>query len=149
MGFTGGTDTATSQTTTPHSQTSSPHPLVSFTFSPSAKDGTQSVFIAPDTPTLIPLIGPAFASFLSPTGPSPTGPSPTGPSLFNFTHLAGSSALSINGLDPYADANIIAETESGSFLDLGVRVNSTFGRYRITGTDFSQRFGERETVVVL
>ncbi|KAI0089698.1 hypothetical protein BDY19DRAFT_889505 [Irpex rosettiformis] len=109
-----------------------PTPLVSFTLSPSAKDGTQSVFIAPDTNTLIPLIGPAFASFLSPTGPSP----------FNFTHLAGSRVLSINGLDPYAYADVIAKTESGNFLDHGVRVNSVFGSYRITGTDFSQRFGD-------
>ncbi|KAI0085370.1 hypothetical protein BDY19DRAFT_996903 [Irpex rosettiformis] len=30
----------------------SPSPLVSFNLHPSAKDGTQSVFIAPDTPTL-------------------------------------------------------------------------------------------------
>ncbi|KAI0094109.1 hypothetical protein BDY19DRAFT_1052041 [Irpex rosettiformis] len=61
------------------------------------------------------LIGPAFPSFFSPTGPSP----------FNFTRLAGSRVLSINGLDPYAYADVIAETESGSFLDYGVQPPAT------------------------
>ncbi|KAI0086098.1 hypothetical protein BDY19DRAFT_895591, partial [Irpex rosettiformis] len=61
---------------------------------------------------------------------------------FNFARLAGSRVLSINDLDPYADANVIAKTESGNFLDYGVRVNSVFGRYRITGMHFSQRLGD-------
>ncbi|KAI0094148.1 hypothetical protein BDY19DRAFT_866746, partial [Irpex rosettiformis] len=80
---------------------------------------------------LISLIGPAFPSLLSPTGSSP----------FIFTRLAGSRVLSINDLDSYAYADVIAKTESGNFLDRGVRVNSAFGSYRITETDFSQRFG--------
>ncbi|KAI0094132.1 hypothetical protein BDY19DRAFT_901398 [Irpex rosettiformis] len=90
-----------------------PIPLVSFTLSPSAEDGTQSVFIVPDTPTLVSLIGSAFASFFSPTGPFP----------FNF-------------------ARLIARTENGNFLDHGVRVSSVFGRYRITWTDFSWGLGD-------
>ncbi|KAI0763881.1 hypothetical protein BC629DRAFT_967496 [Irpex lacteus] len=109
-----------------------PTPLVAFTLDPSAKDGTQSVFIAPDSTSLIPLIGSAFTSFFSSTGPSP----------FNWQRLAGARVLSINGLDPFAYADLIADTESGNFLDHGVRVNSAFGSYRISGTDFSQRFGD-------
>ena len=37
---------------------------------------------------------------------------------------------------------MIAETESGNFLDQGVRVNSAFGSYRIVDTDFSRKFGD-------
>ena len=45
-------------------------------------------------------------------------------------------------MDAYAYADLIASTESGNYLDHGVRVNSVFSSYRISDTDFSQRFGD-------
>ena len=50
--------------------------------------------------------------------------------------------LEIGGLDAYAYADLIASTETGNYLDHGVRVNSVFSSYRISDTDFSQRFGD-------
>ena len=48
----------------------------------------------------------------------------------------------IAGRDAYAYADLIASTQSGNYLDHGVRVNSVFSSYRISGNDFSQRFGD-------
>jgi hypothetical protein len=44
-------------------------------------------------------------------------------------------------MDPYAYVDLIARTVSGNYLDHGVRVNSVFTSYRISGTTFSQRLG--------
>jgi hypothetical protein len=101
-----------------------PTPLVSF-----VQDGTQSVFVAPDSVDLIPLIGSGFTDLLAAIP-------------FNWQRFAGARVLSINGIDPYAYADLIADTESGNFIDHGVRVNSAFGSYRISDVDFSQRFGD-------
>lgn len=38
--------------------------------------------------------------------------------------------------------DFVATNVSGNYLDHGVRVNSVFSSYRISGTDFSQRFGD-------
>ncbi|KAI0686326.1 hypothetical protein BC835DRAFT_1408615 [Cytidiella melzeri] len=101
-----------------------PAPVVSF-----EQNGVQSVFVAPDSTELIPLVGTAFTDFFAAIP-------------FNWQRLAGARVLSINGMDPFAYADLIADTESGNFIDHGVRVNSAFGSYRISGTDFSQRFGD-------
>jgi hypothetical protein len=45
-------------------------------------------------------------------------------------------------MDPYAYVDLIARTVSGNYLDHGVRVNSVFTSYRISGTTFSQRLGD-------
>lgn len=101
-----------------------PAPLVTF-----EQDGVQSVFVAPDAVDLVPLVGPDFTGFFSSIG-------------FNWQRLAGARVTAINGMDPFAYADLIADTESGNFLDHGIRVNSAFSSYRISGTDFSQRFGD-------
>lgn len=89
----------------------------------------QSVFVAPDSTELIPLVGSNFTAFFQSIG-------------FNWQRLAGARVLAINGMDPFAYADLIADTESGNFLDHGIRVNSAFSSYRISDTDFSQRFGD-------
>lgn len=91
--------------------------------------GVQSVFVAPDSVEFVSLLGDDFTSFFDNIG-------------FDFRRLAGARVLQIQGMDAYAYADLIASTESGNYLDHGVRVNSVFSSYRISGTDFSQRFGD-------
>ena len=91
--------------------------------------GVQSVFIAPDSVQLLELLGTDFTDIFDNM-------------RFDFRRLAGARVLEIGGMDAYAYADLIARTESGNYLDHGVRVNSVFSSYRISGTDFSQRFGD-------
>ncbi|KAI0356925.1 hypothetical protein OH77DRAFT_182654 [Trametes cingulata] len=93
------------------------------------ENGVQNVFVAPDSVEFVSLLGTNFTSFFDSI-------------KFDFRRLAGAKVLEIEGVDPYAYAQHIAETQSGNFLDLGVRINSAFSSYRISGTDFSQRFGD-------
>lgn len=89
----------------------------------------QNVFIVPDLLEFVPLLGTEFTDHFTQIG-------------FNWQRLAGAKVLEIEGMDAYAYADLIAKTESGNFLDHGVRVNSVFSSYRISGSDFSQRFGD-------
>ena len=93
------------------------------------ENGVQNVFVAPDSVELISLLGSNFTSFFDEIH-------------FDWKRLAGAKVLEIEGMDAYAYAQHIAETQSGNYLDLGVRINSAFSSYRISGTDFSQRFGD-------
>ncbi|THH27364.1 hypothetical protein EUX98_g6832 [Antrodiella citrinella] len=93
------------------------------------ENGVQNVFVAPDAVEFITLIGTNFTDHFAQLG-------------FNWQRLAGAKVLEIEGIDAYAYADHIASTQSGNYLDHGVRVNSAFGSYRISGTDFSQRFGD-------
>ncbi len=93
------------------------------------ENGVQNVFVVPDLVDFVSLLGTGFTSFFDGIG-------------FNWKRLAGAKVLEIDGIDAYAYADKIASTESGNYLDHGVRVNSVFSSYRISGTDFSQRFGD-------
>ncbi|KAH8102238.1 hypothetical protein BXZ70DRAFT_62790 [Cristinia sonorae] len=93
------------------------------------ENGVQNVFVIPDLLDFIPLVGTEFTDHFAQIG-------------FNWQRLAGAKVLEINGMDAFAYADLIAKTESGNFLDHGVRVNSVFSSYRISGSDFSQRFGD-------
>ncbi|OBZ76716.1 hypothetical protein A0H81_03224 [Grifola frondosa] len=93
------------------------------------ENGVQSVFVAPDSVEFISLLGTEYTSFFDSIN-------------FDWQRLAGAQVLAIEGMDPYAYADLIADTQSGNYLDHGVRVNSVFSSYRISGTDFSQRFGD-------
>lgn len=93
------------------------------------ENGQQSVFVAPDSVAFINQLGTDFTSFFDGI-------------KFDWQRLAGARVLAIEGVDPYAYAVKIAETQSGNYLDLGVRVNSAFSSYRISGTTFSQRLGD-------
>ncbi|KAG6888278.1 hypothetical protein C0992_008960 [Termitomyces sp. T32_za158] len=92
-------------------------------------NGVQGVYIAFDAVDFISLLGPEYTGFFDGIG-------------FDWQRLAGAQVLQINGQDPYAYVDTIARTVSGNYLDHGVRVNSVFTSYRISGTDFSQRLGD-------
>ena len=93
------------------------------------KNGVEGVFVVPDLVQFIPLVGKGYTDLLASLG-------------FNWKRLAGARVLAIEGKSPYAYADFIAATQSGNYLDHGVRVNSVFSSYRISGNDFSQRFGD-------
>ena len=93
------------------------------------QDGEQSVFVAPDAVEFLGLLGPEFAAHFAALG-------------FDWERLAGARVLSIAGRGAYAYADFVASTQSGNYLDHGVRVNSVFSSYRIVDTDFSQRVGD-------
>ena len=93
------------------------------------ENGVEGVFVVPDLKEFIPLLGSNFTDFFESV-------------KFDWQRLAGARVLKIEGQDPYAYAQFIAHTQSGNYLDLGVRVNSVFSSYRISGTDYSQRFGD-------
>ncbi|KAI0058369.1 hypothetical protein BV25DRAFT_1287154 [Artomyces pyxidatus] len=92
-------------------------------------NGTQGVYIAPDSVGFIDLVPPGFTSFYESIH-------------FDWQRLAGAKVLQIEGMDPYDYVDLIADTVSGNFLDHGVRVNSVFSGYRLSGDSFSQRFGD-------
>ncbi|KAF8958955.1 hypothetical protein BDZ97DRAFT_1429044 [Flammula alnicola] len=101
-----------------------PAPVISL-----EENGVQNVFIAPDSVAFISLLGPSFTSFFDSI-------------KFNWQRLAGAKVLEIEGMDAYDYVDLIAKTVSGNYLDHGVRVNSVFTSYRISGTSFSQRLGD-------
>lgn len=88
-------------------------------------NGVQGVYIVPDLVDLIPLLGTDFTDLIT----------------IDWQRLAGANVVSIEGQDPYAYVDFIAKTVSGNYLDHGVRVNSVFSSYRLSGSDYSQRFG--------
>ena len=101
-----------------------PAPVVSLN-----KDGVQGVYVVPDSVEFLSLLGTNFTSYFDALG-------------FDWKRLAGARVLEIEGKDAFDYATFIAETQSGNYLDLGVRVNSAFSSYRISGNDYSQRFGD-------
>ncbi|GJJ13364.1 hypothetical protein Clacol_007616 [Clathrus columnatus] len=93
-------------------------------------DGTQNVFVAPDSVEYLSQLGPDFLSFFKDLN-------------FNWQRLAGAKVLAINGLNPYDYVDDIAHNTSGNYLDHGVRVNSVFSSYRLDDTNaYSQRLGD-------
>ncbi|PFH53432.1 hypothetical protein AMATHDRAFT_1097 [Amanita thiersii Skay4041] len=93
------------------------------------ENGVENVFIAPDSVEFLTLLGTNFTGFFDSIG-------------FDWKRLAGAKVLSIEGQDAYTYVDFIAKTKSGNYLDHGVRVNSVFTSYRISGTTFSQRLGD-------
>lgn len=92
-------------------------------------NGVFNVHIAPDSVAFINQLGTSYTNFFTSIG-------------FNWQRLAGARVLEIEGMDAYAYVDLIARTVSGNYLDHGVRVNSVFTSYRISGTAFSQRLGD-------
>ena len=101
-----------------------PAPIVSILV-----DGVEDVYIAPDVIEFISLIPRGFASFYASIG-------------FDWQRLAGARVLQIEGMDPYDYVDQVADTVTGNYLDHGVRVNSVFTSYRLSGSSFSQKFGD-------
>ncbi|THH12597.1 hypothetical protein EW146_g7542 [Bondarzewia mesenterica] len=101
-----------------------PTPIVSLEV-----NGTQNVYIAPDSVDFISLAGSSFANFYSALD-------------FDWQRLAGAKVIQIEGMDAYDYVDVIADTVTGNYLDHGVRVNSVFSGYRFAGSSFSQKFGD-------
>ncbi|KAF8684051.1 peptidase S41 family protein [Rhizoctonia solani] len=85
-----------------------PAPLVAL-----EKNGTQDIYIAPNTVEFISLIGTNYTSYYDAKG-------------FNWKNY-------VNG---------IATTYSGDYIDHNIRVNSVFTNYRISNGTWSQRLGD-------
>ncbi|KAH9048887.1 hypothetical protein EDB84DRAFT_1585859 [Lactarius hengduanensis] len=101
-----------------------PTPVVSISV-----DGVEGVYIASDAPDFISLVPSGFTSYYESIN-------------FDWKRLAGARVLQIEGLDPYDYVDSVADTVTGNYLDHGVRVNSVFTGYRLSGSSFSQKFGD-------
>jgi hypothetical protein len=75
------------------------------------------------------LIPPGFTSYYDSIG-------------LDLQRLAGAKVLQIEGMEPYAYVDCVADTVTGNYNDHGVRVNSVFTSYRLEGASYSQRFGD-------
>ncbi|KAJ6613551.1 hypothetical protein B0H10DRAFT_2047628 [Mycena sp. CBHHK59/15] len=89
-------------------------------------NGLQAVYITPDLVEFVSLLGTSYTDLIT----------------IDWQRLAGAKVVSIEGQDPYAYVDLIAKTVSGNYLDHGVRVNSVFSSYRLSGSAYSQRFGD-------
>ena len=83
------------------------------------------MYVAPDSVEFVSLLGASYTSYFDSIG-------------FDWKRLAGARVLQIQGRDAYAYADLIASTQSGNYLDHGVRVNSAFSSYRIVGPAFPE-----------
>ncbi|KAI0827410.1 hypothetical protein BC628DRAFT_1418509 [Trametes gibbosa] len=101
-----------------------PAPIVTF-----SENDVQSVFVAPDAIEYISQLGAEYTSYFDSIH-------------FDWRRLAGARVLAINGVAPFAYAEQIARTQSGNFIDLGVRVNSAFSTYRLLNQVYAQRIGD-------
>lgn len=101
-----------------------PTPIVSISVG-----GNEGVYIASDAVDFISLVPEGFTSYYDSIG-------------FDWKRLAGAQVLQIEGMDPYDYVDLVADTVTGSYLDHGVRVNSVFTGYRLSGSSFSQKFGD-------
>jgi hypothetical protein len=101
-----------------------PTPIVSI-----AVGGVESVYIANDTVEFISLLPPGYTSYYQSIG-------------FDWGRLEGAQVLQIEGMDPYDYVDFVADNVTGNYLDHGVRVNSVFTGYRLSGSSFSQKFGD-------
>lgn len=93
------------------------------------ENGMQGVYVAFDSVEFLSQLGPDYTGYFDSIG-------------FDWKRLQGAKVVQIEGQDPYAYIDRIARTVSGNYLDHGVRVNSVFTSYRISGTTFSQRVGD-------
>ncbi|KAJ7291209.1 hypothetical protein C8J57DRAFT_1271818 [Mycena rebaudengoi] len=98
-----------------------PAPIVSLEV-----NGVQGIYIVPDLVDFVSLLGPEYTDLIT----------------IDWKRLAGAHVIQIEGQDPYAYVDHIAKTVSGNYLDHGIRVNSVFSSYRLSGAAYSQRFGD-------
>ena len=100
-----------------------PAPVISL-----AEGGETNIHVAPDAVEFINLLGGGFTDFYNQVG-------------FDWKRLAGAKVVEVEGKSAYDYVDYLATTQAGNYLDHGIRVNSVFTSYRITGSDWSQRFG--------
>ncbi|KAH9968140.1 hypothetical protein BC827DRAFT_1122317 [Russula dissimulans] len=101
-----------------------PTPVVSISVG-----GREDVYIAPDAVEFISQVPGSFADYYKSIG-------------LDLQRLAGARVLRIEGMDRYEYVDWVADRVTGTYLDHGVRVNSVFTGYRLSGSSFSQRFGD-------
>ncbi|KAJ3505956.1 hypothetical protein NLJ89_g7141 [Agrocybe chaxingu] len=92
-------------------------------------NGVQGIHIAPDVVAIVDEIGYWFKEYFESIE-------------FDWQRLAGARLVEVEGMDPYAYVNHIATTVSGNHLDHGIRVNSVYTSYRVSGIGFTQRMGD-------
>lgn len=102
-----------------------PAPIVSL----ADDNGVQGVYVIPDLVEFIQLLGTDYTDVLSSLN-------------YNWQRLASARVLAIEDQDPYAYIDFVARTVSGNYLDHGIRVNSVFSSYRVSGSAYSQRIGD-------
>lgn len=101
-----------------------PTPMVSLSV-----NGTENLYVVPDAVEFMSLVPQGLISHYESID-------------FNWERLAGVQVLQIEGMDPYGYVDLVADTVTGNYLDHGVRVNSVFSGYRLSGSSFSQKFGD-------
>ena len=89
-----------------------PAPIVSL-----SENGAQNIYIAPDAVEFLSLLGSEFTSYFESI-------------KFDWKRLAGAKVLEIQGKNAYDYVDYVASTQSGNFLDHGIRVNSVY-RYEL------------------
>lgn len=89
----------------------------------------QNLYVAPDSVEFVSELGSNYTDYFESIH-------------FDWQRLAGAKILSISGQDPYDYVDFVASTQTGTYLDHGVRVNSVFSSYRLVSGAYSQRFGD-------
>ncbi|KAH7339972.1 hypothetical protein B0J17DRAFT_716957 [Rhizoctonia solani] len=94
------------------------------------KNGSQDIYIAPNSVQFISLLGTNYTSYYDGKG-------------FNWKKYAGAKVHTIDGVSAWKYVNGIATNYSGNYIDHNVRVNSVFTNYRVTEDGaWSQRLGD-------
>ncbi|KAH8833458.1 hypothetical protein DL96DRAFT_1771318 [Flagelloscypha sp. PMI_526] len=101
-----------------------PAPVVSL-----AVNGVESLYITPDLLDIIPLLNSTYTDYLASIN-------------FNWQRLAGAKVLEIDGKPAYDYVDEVARLVASNYLDHGIRVNSVYTSYRVSGADYSQRLGD-------
>ncbi|CAE6477326.1 unnamed protein product [Rhizoctonia solani] len=102
-----------------------PAPLIAL-----EKNGSQDIYIAPNSVQFISLLGTNYTSYYDAKG-------------FNWKKYAGAKVHTIDGVSAWNYVNGIATNYSGNYIDHNIRVNSVFTNYRVTEDGlWSQRLGD-------
>ncbi|CAE6488096.1 unnamed protein product [Rhizoctonia solani] len=113
-----------------------PAPLVAL-----EKNGTQDIYIAPNTVEFISLIGTNYTSYYDAKGFNWKKSLPSKVSRHGCTLISWRTRIfTHNTFNSYV--NGIATTYSGDYIDHNIRVNSVFTNYRISNGTWSQRLGD-------
>ncbi|KAL7414430.1 hypothetical protein BDY24DRAFT_385182 [Mrakia frigida] len=105
-----------------------PFPIVALAPSANSSLSDVEIRIAPDATSITRNLG---SRFLASYG------------IDDFSVYNGALVTQINGMPATEYVEFVADTVTGTYLDLGVRTNSVFTSYRLTAAStFSQRFGD-------
>jgi len=96
----------------------------------------EGVFIAPDSVELFDTLGSNFTDYYQAKG-------------LDWRRLAGAKVLKIGGYSARDYIDKVARTDTGTYLDHNVRVNSVVSSYQLPNGNFSQRLGDLASSPVL